>query len=330
MIRPLIWKGDHVSMLDQRILPLREEWLPLRTHEEVAEAIRDMVVRGAPAIGIAAAYGMALAAKNGVERAEAHQVLAASRPTAVNLFWALDRISALAEWSFARVLTEAEAIEREDLEMNLAMGQHGAELIPTGANVLTVCNTGGLATAGHGTALGVIRSAYAAGKGIHVYTCETRPRMQGLRLTAYELKADGIPFHSIADGAAASLMREGRVDVVIAGSDRIAANGDAANKIGTYSLAVLAKHHGIPFYIAAPSSTLDPDLATGDLIPIEERAAEELTVVDGMRVAPEGCPVFNPAFDVTPGELITGIITEAGVHRAPYDFSRRPAVSGVH
>jgi methylthioribose-1-phosphate isomerase len=321
MITPLRWQSDHLSMLDQRILPLREEWMPLRTAEEVAAAIRDMVVRGAPAIGIAAAYGMALAAMHGADRDEARNILAASRPTAVNLFWALDRIVRLPEWSFQQVLREAQAIEREDLEMNLAMGRHGATLVPQDAHILTVCNTGGLATAGHGTALGVIRSAHAQGKNVHVYTCETRPRMQGLRLTAYELKSDGIPFHSIADGVAASLMRSGRVDLVIAGSDRIAANGDAANKIGTYSLAVLAKHHGIPFYIAAPSSTLDPELPTGDLIPIEERSASELTEIDGVRVAPEGCPVYNPAFDVTPGNLITAIITERGVHTAPYDFS---------
>ncbi|MEA2553566.1 MAG: methylthioribose-phosphate isomerase [Fimbriimonadaceae bacterium] len=319
-ITPMKWQADHLSMLDQRLLPLREEWLQLRTHEEVGDAIRSMVVRGAPAIGIAAAYGMALAVLNGAKRDQANQTLADSRPTAVNLFWALDRISALPEWSFEAVLKEAQAIEREDLEMNLAIGKHGAALIPQGAKVLTICNTGGLATAGHGTALGVIRTAHEQGKSIHVYACETRPRMQGLRLTAYELVKEGIPFHSIADGVAASLMKDGKVDVVIAGADRIAANGDAANKIGTYSLAVLARHHGIPFYIAAPSSTLDPSLPTGDLIPIEERACEELTEIDGVRVAPENCSVFNPAFDVTPGALITGIITEKGVHTAPYNY----------
>lgn len=307
-------------MLDQRVLPLREEWLELSTHEEVAAGIRDMAVRGAPAIGVAAGYGMALAAKNGVDRAEAHRVLAASRPTAVNLFWALDRISAMASWEFQDVLREAQAIEREDLEMNQAIGRHGAELIQPGWNVLTVCNTGSLATAGHGTALGVIRTAHSQGKGIHVYSCETRPRQQGLRLTAYELSKEGIPFHSIADGVAGSLMRAGKVDCVIAGADRIAANGDTANKIGTYSLAVLARHHGIPFYIAAPSSTLDPSLATGDLIPIEERSGEELTHIEGVQIAPAGCPVFNPGFDVTPGDLIKAIITECGVVRGPYNF----------
>lgn len=319
-IRPMIWRDGHLLMLDQRLLPLREEWLPLRTHQEVAKAIKDMVVRGAPAIGIAAAYGMALAAKIGADRQQATETLAASRPTAVNLFWALERVNKVADWSEQAILEEANKIEIEDLQMNYDIGASGAELIAQGAQILTVCNTGGLATAGHGTALGVIRTAHEQGKGIHVYSCETRPRMQGLRLTAYELMKDGIPFDSIADGAAGSLMRACRIDLVIAGSDRIAANGDAANKIGTYSLAVLAKHHNIPFYIAAPSSTLDPQLPTGDLIPIEERAGEELTEVDGVRVAPEGCHVYNPAFDVTPGDLITAIITEKGVHRPPYSF----------
>lgn len=307
-------------MLDQRVLPHREEWLELTDHTEVAEAIRDMAVRGAPAIGVAAAYGMALASLRGEDRDKAREVLAASRPTAVNLFWALDRICALDSWEPRVVIAEAKAIEREDLDMNLAMGRHGAELIQPGWNVLTVCNTGSLATAGHGTALGVIRTAHAEGKGIHVYSCETRPRQQGLRLTAYELSKEGIPFHSIADGVAGSLMRAGKVDCVIAGADRIAANGDTANKIGTYSLAVLAKHHGIPFFIAAPSSTLDLSLATGDLIPIEERSGEELTHTEGIAIGPEGCPVFNPGFDVTPGELIDAIITERGVFRQPFHF----------
>ena len=309
-------------MLDQRLLPLREVWLSLKTHEEVAAAIREMVVRGAPAIGVAAAYGMALAAKHGVNRESAGKVLAAARPTAVNLFWAIERIQSLDSWEYKRVLEEARAIEKEDYQMNLDIGEYGAQLIPQGAQILTICNTGGLATAGHGTALGVIRTAHEQGKNIHVYSCETRPRMQGLRLTAYELSKDGIPFHSIADGAAASLMHAERVDLVIAGADRVTSNGDAANKIGTYSLAVLAKHHGIPFYIAAPSSTLDTDLDSGDLIPIEERAAEELTQIDSVRAAPEGCPVYNPAFDVTPGELISAIITEKGVHHRPYHFQK--------
>lgn len=312
--------GDHLSMLDQRLLPQREQWISLRTHEAVATAIRDMAVRGAPAIGVSAAYGMALAAMNGADRGTAHRTLAASRPTAVNLFWALDRISAIPVWSFENVLIEALAIENEDLAMNRRIGEHGSTLIQQGWNVLTICNTGGLATSGHGTALGVIRTAHEHGKGIHVYSCETRPRQQGLRLTAYELLHDGIPFHSIADGAAASLMAAGKVSCVIAGADRIAANGDTANKIGTYALAVQAKHHGIPMFIAAPSSTLDPSMATGAAIPIEERAADELTEIEGVCVAPAHCPVYNPAFDVTPGDLIDAIITEDGVFRGPYRF----------
>lgn len=316
----MVWAGDHLSMLDQRILPTREEWVSLSNHTEVAASIKDMIVRGAPAIGVAAAYGMALAAKNGADKQAALDELAASRPTAVNLFWALDRIKRMPSFAYEDVLKEAQEIEREDLEMNHTIGRYGAALIGKGWNVLTVCNTGGLATAGHGTALGVIRTAHAEGKGIHVWSCETRPRQQGLRLTAYELVKEGIPFHSIADGVAASLMRAGKVDFVIAGADRIARNGDTANKIGTYSLAVLAKHHGIPFAIAAPSSTLDSSLTSGDQIPIEERNSEELTHIDGVQVAPDGCPVFNPAFDVTPGELISAIITEKGVFRGPYNF----------
>ncbi len=317
MLTPIRWTGDALEMLDQRILPTRVEWIRYTDAAGVAEGIREMVVRGAPAIGIAAAYGMALAAQNGDDLGEADRVLRESRPTAVNLFWALDRV----QENLSDVLSTARAIEREDLEMNLAIGRHGAALVPAGANILTICNTGALATAGHGTALGVIRSAYAQDNAIHVWSCETRPRQQGLRLTAFELMHDGIPFHSISDGMAASLMRAGKVDFVIAGADRIAANGDTANKIGTYMLAVLAKHHGIPFAIAAPSSTFDPSLPNGDLIPIEERSGTEITHIEGVQVAPDGCPVFNPGFDVTPGELISHIITEKGVFEPPYSFS---------
>ena len=307
-------------MLDQRVLPTQEVWLKLATYGDVVKAIKTMAVRGAPAIGVAAAYGMVLAALRGDDRETATKELAASRPTAVNLFWALDRMSALSDWTFENALAEAKAIEAEDLAMNHAIGRNGADLIGEGWTILTVCNTGSLATAGHGTALGVIRTAHSDGKGIHVYSCETRPRQQGLRLTAYELIKEGIPFHSIADGVAASLMRAGKIQCVIAGADRIAANGDTANKIGTYALAVQAKHHGIPFYIAAPSSTFDSTLANGDLIPIEERDGSELTHAEGVLVAPEGTPVYNPAFDVTPGELIDAIITETGVFRGPYCF----------
>ena len=314
------WREGALHMLDQRLLPLHEVWLELTTWQEVRDAIRDMAVRGAPAIGVAAAYGMALAAKSGDDLVAARAGLAASRPTAVNLFWALDRIGAMEDQSFERVLAEAQEIEREDVAMNQAIGRNGSALVHPSSRILTVCNTGSLATAGHGTALGVIRTAHEEGKVEMVYSCETRPRQQGIRLTAWELLHDGIPFKSIADGAAASLMAAGAVDLVIAGADRIAHNGDTANKIGTYMLAVCAKHHGVPFYIAAPSSTLDPMLRDGSMIPIEERDASELTRIDGHQVAPEGCPVFNPAFDVTPGELITAIVTEKGVHRAPYKF----------
>lgn len=320
-VKALEWGGDHLRMLDQRVLPAREEWLELRTPEEVASAIREMAVRGAPAIGVAAAYGVALAAQVGVPLEQARQILAASRPTAVNLFWALDRMTSIPEPSFEALLAEAKAIELEDLQMNLAIGHHGARLLPDVVRILTICNTGSLATAGHGTALGVIRSAAHEGKDVFVYSCETRPRQQGLRLTAYELIREGIPFESIADGAAAMLMRAGKVDCVIAGADRIAANGDSANKIGTYMLAVCARHHQIPFYIAAPTSTLDRSIASGDDIPIEERSASELTMIEGCEVAPPGCPVYNPAFDVTPAQLIDAIITEEGVFRAPFDFS---------
>jgi methylthioribose-1-phosphate isomerase len=323
MLVPLRWMGNALLMLDQRRLPAHEEWLELSTYEEVAAAIRDMAIRGAPAIGVAAGYAMALAAKRGIPREEAAATLAASRPTAVNLFWAIDRIKDLKSWAFEDVLAEAKAIEREDLEMNRAIGKNGAELIPDGAKILTICNTGSLATAGHGTALGVIRTAHEQGKDIHVYACETRPRQQGLRLTAYELIKEQIPFHAIADSVAGSLMKARTINCVIAGADRIAANGDTANKIGTYSLAVLANFHEIPFFIAAPSSTFDPTLANGDRIPIEERSPEELTHIEGIAVGPPDCSVFNPAFDVTPGSLIEAIITEAGVFTRPYAFPRQ-------
>lgn len=314
------WENGALMMLDQRILPTRTEWLRLTTWAEVADAIVTMAVRGAPAIGVAAGYGLVLAKQAGVDMDEASAALAATRPTAVNLFWALDRMRPLHSFSVDRLLEEAVAIEQEDIAANRAMGAFGAELLPKGARVLTVCNTGSLATGGHGTAVGIIRTAFERDPSLFVYSCETRPRQQGLRLTAYELTVEGIPFKSIVDGAAASLMRAGGVDCVIAGADRIAANGDTANKIGTYSLAVLARHHGLPFYIAAPSSTFDPSLANGDLIPIEERSGEEITHIEGVQVAPDNCPTWNPGFDVTPGELISAIISERGVFRAPYGF----------
>ncbi|MBS1723312.1 MAG: S-methyl-5-thioribose-1-phosphate isomerase [Armatimonadetes bacterium] len=334
------WSSDHLRMLDQCLLPQREVWLELRTWEEVRDAIRDMAVRGAPAIGVAAAYGMALAAMSGApssfagdgscpENEEgiggaalsgAYNGLAASRPTAVNLVWALDRIMALPSLTFDAILAEAQAIEREDLAMNHKIGELGSALVPVAAQILTICNTGSLATAGHGTALGIIRTAHQQGKVKHVWSCETRPRQQGLRLTAWELLQDGIPFHSIADSVAASLMRAGSVDLVVAGADRIAANGDTANKIGTYMLAVLAQHHGVPFVIAAPTTTIDASIPDGSHIPIEERAGIELTEAEGIAIAPTGTPVYNPGFDVTPGDLISAIVTETGVHRPPYSF----------
>lgn len=315
----MVWDDGVLRMLDQRVLPRTETWLELRTWEEVAAAVRDMAVRGAPAIGVAAGYGMALAALAGADRATARAGLAASRPTAVNLFWALDQTDQ-APWDPSAVLEVARRIEADDLAMNQAIGQHGAALVPEGARVLTVCNTGSLATAGHGTALGVVRTAYAQGKVRHVFACETRPRQQGLRLTAWELMHDGIPFQVIPDGAAAFLMSKGEVDFVVVGADRIAANGDTANKIGTYTLAVLARHFSVPFTVAAPTSTLDPSTPTGAGIPIEERDASEVTHVEGVPVGPDRCPVWNPAFDVTPGDLVTAIITESGVHRGPYRF----------
>lgn len=319
-LRPMRWENGVLMMLDQRILPTRTEWLALSRWERVAEAIVTMAVRGAPAIGVAAGYGMVLAKQSGADMDHASAQLAATRPTAVNLFWALDRMRPLHGEPDERLLAEAIAIEQEDIAANMAMGELGASLLPPGAQILTVCNTGSLATGGHGTALGIIRTAFARDPSIFVYSCETRPRQQGLRLTAYELTVEKIPFRSIVDGAAASLMRAGKVDCVIAGADRIAANGDTANKIGTYSLAVLAKHHGIPFYIAAPSSTFDPTLASGDLIPIEERSGEEITHIEGVQIAPDGCPTWNPGFDVTPGELIAAIISERGIYRPPYAF----------
>jgi methylthioribose-1-phosphate isomerase len=327
-VRAWEWRGDHLALLDQRLLPGQVRWLELKTWEEVRDAIRDMAVRGAPAIGVVAAYGMALAARVAQLGDEAALVaackgLAASRPTAVNLFWALERVMALPTRDFDSVLAEAQEIEREDLNMNLQIGAHGAALVPDGCEVMTICNTGSLATAGHGTALGIIRTAHTQGKVRHVWSCETRPRQQGLRLTAWELLQDGIPFHSVADSAAASLMAAGRVGLVEDGADRIAANGDTANKIGTATLAVLASHFGVPFVVAAPSSTLDSSLPDGSGIPIEERDATELTEIEGVRVAPEGCPVFNPGFDVTPGRLVTAIVTETGVHHPPFGFGVR-------
>ncbi|HEV3010398.1 MAG TPA: S-methyl-5-thioribose-1-phosphate isomerase [Burkholderiales bacterium] len=305
-VEPIRWKGDRLELLDQRLLPDQTVYVTCRTAAEVAAAIRDMVVRGAPAIGCAAAFGVALSKGS----SESFEILAKSRPTAVNLFWALDRMK-----KAKNLKAEAEAIFNEDLAANRAMGKLGAELIPDKARVMTHCNAGALATAGYGTALGVIRSA--KGKGISVIANETRPYLQGARLTAYELVQEGIPCTLITDSMAGHLMSKGEVDVIVVGADRIAANGDTANKIGTYALAVLAKRHGIPFYVAAPISTFDPKIPDGSHIPIEERPAAEVTGYRDTRWAPEGVSVRNPAFDVTPADLITGIITERGVVLAP-------------
>ncbi len=303
-IEPIRWKGDRLELLDQRLLPDQLVYLECRTAAQVADAIRDMAVRGAPAIGCAAAFGVALAKGS----PESYQLLAQSRPTAVNLFWALERMKKARDLE-----AEAKAIFAEDLAANHAMGKHGAELIPQGARILTYCNTGALATSGHGTALGVIRSSRS--KNISVIACETRPYLQGARLTAWECMQEGIPCTLIADNMAGHLMSRGEVDRAIVGADRIAANGDVANKIGTYTVAVLAKRHGIPFYVAAPLSTFDPAIPDGSHIPIEERAADELTGYRGTRWAPQGVKVRNPGFDVTPAELVTAIITENGVQR---------------
>ena len=297
---------DAVVVLDQRLLPEREVDLRCTTVPELAEAIRVLAVRGAPAIGVAAAYGMALAAERGDDLDAAVATLGASRPTAVNLRWALEAMRD--EPTRAR----AERIHADEVERCRAMGAHAVELFPDGARVLTHCNAGGLATGGYGTALGAVRAAHEAGRVSHVWVDETRPLLQGGRLTAWELAQLGIPHAVIADGAAASFMSRGEVDVVVTGADRIAANGDTANKIGTYGLAVLAAHHGLPLVVVAPTSTLDPSLATGEAIPIEERDAAEVSTRFAAR---------NPAFDVTPADLVAAIVTERGIHRAPYGAS---------
>jgi methylthioribose-1-phosphate isomerase len=344
LIPTVSWQDGAVVMIDQRRLPAEEVYLRCRDHREVAEAIRGMAIRGAPAIGVAAALGIALGVRNSAAsgpdlRAEFDEIcrsFAATRPTAVNLFWAIERMrrrfeAVEAEGSGAMgdaLLREALAIETEDLAACERMGELGAALIPSGARLLTHCNAGALATAGYGTALGVIRSAARQGKVRNVYAGETRPYLQGARLTAWELSRDGIATTLIADSMAGHLMARGEVDAVIVGADRIAANGDVANKIGTYTLAVLAKEHGLPFYVAAPLSTIDLATASGESIPIEERAPEEVTHHGGRRLAPEGIAVRNPAFDVTPHRYVTAIVTERGVARAPYAEILRALVEG--
>ena len=315
------WEGKTLYLLDQTKLPVEEIWLPYTDYRPVADAIRTMVVRGAPAIGVTAAYAYCLAALAGEDLKQAKAVLAASRPTAVNLFWALDRMERKAGDCGGHpetLIAEAVAIHQEDVAMCKAMGLYGASVVPDHAHILTHCNAGALATGGYGTALGVIRAAHEQGKVDMVYADETRPLLQGARLTAYELVTDHIPATLIADNMAASLMAKGKIDMVVVGCDRMAANGDFANKIGTYSVAVNAHHHGVPFYVALPCSTIDLTIPDGSGIPIEERDKNEVRTLYGVQTAPATVEVYNPAFDVTPHSLVTGIITEKGVIYPPF------------
>ncbi len=346
MIKTVEWTTEGVRMLDQRLLPTEEKYLMLRSYEEVAEAIQKMVVRGAPAIGVSAAMGLALGASQSVGMSVSDleddfsymsQVMGQTRPTAVNLFWAIKRMRTRFDLEKEKtqdveslkesLVDEARKIFDEDIKANRAIGRFGAELVKDGATVLTHCNAGALATAGdYGTALGVVRGARDAGKRVAVIADETRPFLQGLRLTAWELAKDNIPVTVITDNMAGHMMKGGKVDIVVVGADRIAANGDTANKIGTYMVAVLANKHNIPFYVAAPISTLDLSLPTGESIPIEERDGKEITHIGGNQMGPEGLHVENPAFDVTPNDLIAAIITDKGIARAPFESSLRELV----
>jgi methylthioribose-1-phosphate isomerase len=348
MLPTIARDGDTVVMIDQRKLPAEETYVRCKSAAEVARAIRTMVIRGAPAIGVAAAMGLALGVRmsksTGTQKLAAEfykicEAMAATRPTAVNLFWAIDRMKR----SFAagaaagesvdqikeRLDREADAIHDEDVASCRAMGAFGAAVVPGDARILTHCNAGALATAGYGTALGVIRGAVEAGKQVAVYADETRPFLQGARLTAWELVRDGIQTTIITDNMAGALMRQRKVDLVVVGADRIAANGDTANKIGTYGVAVLAREHQIPFYVAAPLSTIDLNTPDGDHIPIEERSRREVTHVGGSQLAPDGALVWNPSFDVTPNALIAGIITERGIFRPPYQASLKSAFESL-
>lgn len=343
-MKPVKWENNQLILIDQTKLPGDYVELEFTNYREVANAIKTMIVRGAPAIGVAAAYGLALAAiefkglskKEMIENLDkASEILAETRPTAVNLFWAIDRMGRVwrkneaspEELANALVL-EAKAIDTEDVIMNKNMGNHGNSLIPVNATILTHCNAGALATAGYGTALGVIRAAHEAGKNIQVYADETRPLLQGARLTAWELHQDNIPVTLITDSMAGYLMKQGKIDLIIVGADRITANGDVANKIGTYSLAVLAKAHNVPFYVAAPTSTVDLNLQHGDQIPIEERHHDEVKLLKDYQLAPKDIKVYNPAFDVTPSQLITAIITDQGIANYPYENVLEQMVNG--
>ena len=334
-IKTLEFKDDILYLIDQRKLPTKYEIFECKTYKEVDFAIQDMVVRGAPAIGATAAYGAVLAAKEFINEDKdefyekldkAMNILNESRPTAVNLMWAIQRMRDLVEENkgldpkktYEKILDEANKIYEEDIKTNKTMAKYGNEVIKEGDTILTHCNAGALATAGYGTALGVIREAHYTGKNIFVYADETRPRLQGGKLTAWELVQEGIPAKLIADNVAATLIRDGKIDLIIVGADRIALNGDTANKIGTFMLSVVAKAYNVPLYIAAPISTIDFDIESGDEIEIEERSSEEVTHMNGMRIAAEGIDVYNPAFDVTPHENIAGIITEKGIIRPPF------------
>jgi len=335
MLPTIEWKGKHIRMIDQRKLPGKVEWVICRNDKDVVRAVRCMVIRGAPAIGVAAAMGLALGSEtikadtyDAFERRfrEMADRMVKVRPTAVNLRWAVERMVLLVEQMAGMdseeiriaLREESEKMLSEDIEINRKIGEHGNKIVPRKAVILTHCNAGSLATGGYGTALGVIRAAHEAGKKIEVIADETRPWLQGLRLTAFELMEDGIPVTVIADSAAGSLMRQGKVDLVITGADRIAANGDVANKIGTYPVAVLARENKIPFYVAAPLSTIDLRIKSGDRIPLEERDPSEVSHFQKIRIGPRGVKAYNPAFDVTPAKYVTGIITEKGILKAPY------------
>jgi methylthioribose-1-phosphate isomerase len=339
-MRTIEYRDDAAWLIDQTRLPRELAHIVCRTADDIADAIRSMKVRGAPAIGVSAAYGMALAAREvpAGESAVAHlersaTMLKATRPTAVNLAWAVDRCLDHARAADPATLTDsllelAHAMADEDVDVNRRMGMHGASLVPQQANILTHCNAGALACVDYGTAVGVIRACVETGRRIHVFVDETRPFLQGARLTAWELQQENIDYTLITDNMAGHFISRGQVDVVVVGADRVTANGDVANKIGTYTLAVLCKEHAIPFYVIAPTSTIDLSLASGDLIPIEERGAAEVTTIRGVEIAPEGARAAHPAFDVTPARYVTAIVTENGVCRAPYDRSLAHAVAG--
>ena len=326
VVTPIVWRDDALELLDQTRLPHEEHWLRCTTAEDVADAIRRLAVRGAPAIGVAAAYGVVLGVRGGASFSAVADLLGCTRPTAVNLRWALAQMASVAADGDAALLERAHSIARAQEEADARMADHGVALIGQGERLLTHCNTGALATAGRGTAGGVIEAGFRAGRVAHVWVDETRPLLQGARLTAWELQRAGVPFQVVPDASAGALMARGLVDRVVVGADRIAANGDVANKIGTYTVAALAARHGVPFHVAAPVSTIDPGMPSGDEIEIEERSADEVTSVFGVTVAPAGTSALNMAFDVTPHELVTSIITEVGVLEPPYEEAIARAV----